>query len=87
MSVKTKNNGCIRYYNDNHVPHREDGPAIEYPNGYKLYCINGKIHREDGPASIYPDGSKNYYLSGKNYTDITSDEEWIKLVLKIKLLG
>jgi hypothetical protein len=34
----------------NGKPHREDGPAIEYPDGSKFWYLNGKYHREDGPA-------------------------------------
>ena len=34
----------------NGVPHREDGPAAEWPNGDKGWYLNGEIHREDGPA-------------------------------------
>ena len=30
--------------------HREDGPAIEYPNGDKFWYYNGFHHRMDGPA-------------------------------------
>lgn len=30
--------------------HREDGPAIEYANGFKTWYLNGKRHRLNGPA-------------------------------------
>ena len=30
--------------------HREDGPAIEYANGYHEYWVRGQLHRDDGPA-------------------------------------
>ena len=30
--------------------HREDGPAIEYGDGTKQWCLNGVFHRVDGPA-------------------------------------
>ena len=29
--------------------HREDGPAVELPVGYKEWWVNGIRHREDGP--------------------------------------
>ena len=47
------------------LSHREDGPAVEYANGTKLWFINGKQHREDGPAVEYADGSKYWYVDGK----------------------
>ena len=37
-------------YNSSWILHREDGPAIEYANGYKEWWIDDKRHREDGPA-------------------------------------
>ena len=43
--------------------HREDGPAIEYPDGTKHWYLNGKLHREDGPAIEYADGSKKWALN------------------------
>ena len=44
--------------------HREDGPAVIYPDGTLHYYLNGELHREDGPAIIYP-GGNIYYLNGK----------------------
>jgi len=42
--------------------HREDGPAVEWPDGCKAWYLHGKYHREDGPAVEYPDGSKQWWL-------------------------
>ena len=47
------------------IHHREDGPAIEYVDGYKEWWLNGKLHREDGPAIEYADGNKQWQLNGK----------------------
>ncbi len=44
--------------------HREDGPAVEYPNGRKCWYLNDKRHREDGPAVEWPNGEKDWYLKG-----------------------
>jgi hypothetical protein len=33
-----------RWYKDGKL-HREDGPAVEYPNGYCEWYINGNIYR------------------------------------------
>lgn len=51
--------------NDRGQFHCDDGPAIEYGDGYKSYWIDGLRHRIDGPAIEWPDGSVEYYLNGK----------------------
>jgi hypothetical protein len=55
--------------------HREDGPALEYPNGYKAWFINGKRHRINGPAiDGGPAKKKIFFLNNIEY----SKEEWFK---------
>ena len=49
--------------------HREDGPAIEYSDGEKVWCINGKLHREDGPAVDDPDGTRKWYINDKRHRE------------------
>ena len=49
--------------------HREDGPAVEYTNGSKMWFINNNLHKEDGPAIIYVDGNKWWYINGKELTE------------------
>jgi hypothetical protein len=63
--------GTKRYYKDKEMTifHREDGPAIEYTDGYKGWYLNGKRHRVDGPAIEYPDGVKEWYLNGKRHCE------------------
>jgi len=53
----------------NGIWHREDGPAVVYPNGFKCWYINGLRHREDGSAIEYGNGIKKWYLSGIEYTE------------------
>jgi len=45
--------------------HREDGPAIEYHDGTKIWYRCDKFHREDGPAVEYPSGRKEWWIDGK----------------------
>ncbi len=45
--------------------HREDGPAVEWPDGSKEWWLHGKPHREDGPAYKRASGYKVWYLHGK----------------------
>ena len=53
------------YYKDKamKIRHREDGPAIEYADGYKAWFLNGKRHREDGAAIEDSDGYKAWWLN------------------------
>jgi len=44
--------------------HRRDGPAIEFPDGYKAWWVNDKRHREDGPAIEWADGTKQWWVNG-----------------------
>jgi hypothetical protein len=43
----------MRIYTSNGELHREDGLAVESPDGYTAWYKNGKRHREDGPAIEY----------------------------------
>jgi len=62
--------GDKRYYKDREMTiyHRLDGPAFEYADGTKSWCVDDKLHRTDGPAIEYADGSKAYYVDGKLLT-------------------
>jgi hypothetical protein len=82
-SIKTVHkNGIQEYHNENGEYHREDGPAIERPNGHKVWYINGKCHREDGPARIFSNGDEWYYLNDKRYSKEDYEVEVAKLKLK-----
>jgi len=57
--------GSIRYYGNNGVYHREDGPAVEYSDGVKFWYKHGVYHREDGPAKWYSENHYAWYYEGK----------------------
>ena len=59
--------GCRWFLNG--VPHRENGPAIEYVDGAKRWYLNGKWHRENGPAIENANGDKRWYLNGTKYSE------------------
>jgi hypothetical protein len=62
--------------------HRKDGPAVEWPNGNKLWYINGNLHREDGPAVEWYDGGKVYYLNGEQVEEKDLPmNQWPKCVI------
>jgi hypothetical protein len=81
--------------------HREDGPALIYPDGTQFWFINNNIHREDGPAIILPNGKKEWYYKGKQVSeeelkqinieklyedlDSTMNTNNIKKIVKIKI--
>ncbi len=61
--------GTIKYRLSNGLFHREDGPAIEYPNDEKEWWLNGNRHREDGPAIIRSDGTKECRIDGERHRE------------------
>jgi hypothetical protein len=77
--VEVDDNGT-KYWYFNDKLHREDGPAIEYPDGSKFWYLNGNLHREDGPAIEDVNGSKEWWLNGVEFTET----EWRKRVQEVK---
>jgi hypothetical protein len=49
--------------------HRDDGPAIEWPDGEKHWFQHGALHRDYGPAIEYADGVKTWYRHGLVHRD------------------
>lgn len=64
------------------IIHRENGPAIEFADGYKVYFQNNKWHRLDGPARIWSDGYEEYWIDGLEYTK----EDFLKKTKPVKEL-
>jgi hypothetical protein len=63
--------------------HREDGPAVEYPDGTKSWWLNGKRHRTDGPAIEWD--KRFWYLNGTSMTE----QQWLSKVLfnEVKIIA
>jgi hypothetical protein len=57
-----------QWFNSQGQLHREDGPAVIWPNGGKEWRINGKLHREDGPAHVFDKYNIYWYINGKRIT-------------------
>ncbi len=68
-------NGDIRYFNELNNFHREDGPAVEFISGSKVWYINGLCHRADGPAVVWHTGYRSYWLMDKEF----SYEDWLAI--------
>ena len=45
--------------------HRDDGPAIVYPDGPQAWYRNGQLHRDDGPAVVHSNGEQHWYRAGQ----------------------
>lgn len=48
--------GVVRWRTADGMLHREDGPAVETPDGTLSWFHDGALHRDGGPASTRPDG-------------------------------
>ena len=86
--LKIDDRGNKIYHIEGDILHREDGPAIEYKDGSKVWSVNGKYHREDGPAmefvssNMFPGGLKLWYYKGH---DVQCDNfEYFKHYIKLK---
>lgn len=77
MYVKEYNHRGARYWKneDGHL-HREDGPAMHYVDGTKIWYRNGIIHRLDGPAYIDPNGKNYWVIEGHECTN--EIQQWAK---------
>ena len=51
------------------ILHRENGPAVEYADGTKVWYQNDQRHRIDGPAIERADGTKEWHLNGEELTE------------------
>ena len=61
-------NGIKIWSNEEGQLHRDDGPAMIWPDGTKLWYQNDKRHRTDDPAVILSDGSEEWFLNDKQYS-------------------
>jgi hypothetical protein len=68
-----------KYWYLNDQLHREDAPAVEYPNGDKEWYLHNQLHRANGPAIEWANGDKHWYLHDKEIV-INSNEEFLRYV-------
>jgi hypothetical protein len=84
-SIRTvTSGGSIVYRANDGSYHREDGPAIETPEGHLEYWVYGKLHREDGPAIFSGNNPKNNNYKTWFYKGVkipcSSQEEFERLI-------
>lgn len=65
MSLQLDISGCLTWVDEKGGFHREDGPAIIYPDGYTKYYINDTFLALNGPGIVYDNSFKNYYANAK----------------------
>ena len=58
-------NETKRWVNEEGQFHRDDGPAVIWPDGTKIWFQNDKKHRDNGPAVIWADGTEEWFLNGQ----------------------
>ena len=76
VELKIDEFGTKRYFiKGANILHRENGPAVEGANGYKVWYQYDKRHRLDGPAIEWSDGYKEYWINGKEVPNVNSIEE------------
>jgi hypothetical protein len=63
--------GVIEYKlcNGRGLLHRLDGPAMECPNGTKIWYYYGQKHRFDGPAIELPNGTREFFIRDEEYSE------------------
>jgi hypothetical protein len=71
------------FFDENGELHNDNGPAITYENGTKVWYQHGKMHRIGGPALEYSDGTGWWYINGMRHridgpawTDANGKQEW-----------
>lgn len=67
MVCRIHHNGTRIWHDKDQRIHREDGPAVIYVDGNKVWYQHGKRHRVDGPAIEFVNGYKVWYQHGKRH--------------------
>lgn len=71
MIMTTYRNGLhvdrdgTRYWYEDGLLHRENGPAVEWADGSKEWWFHGELHRKDGPAIERADGTREWWHDGE----------------------
>ena len=59
----------VRYTDEHGELHRDDGPAVMWPNGTQEWYQHGQLHRDDGPTWIFSDGTQVWHWRGERVTE------------------
>ena len=58
--------GTVRWRDDEGRRHREDGPAVVWPDGTQYWFNHGRYHFAHGPSDLYASGSLRWYEDGRH---------------------
>ena len=63
--------GAQRWWTKGNKLHRDDGPAVIYPNGDQEWYRFGERHRDDGPAidASRTEGLEEWFINGKRHRE------------------
>ena len=53
--------GTVRWYDDEGLLHRVDGPASVWPHGTQYWFCHGRFHFVHGPALVWTNGCLRWY--------------------------
>ena len=71
------------YYKEGKL-HREDGPAIEFPDGGKHWFKDGNHHRVNGPAVEYSSGCKEWWVDDFLYMAIRPHDTCVDFYFELQ---
>jgi len=75
VAVLTESTNGMKVWTQWGAKHRDDGPAVEFPDGTKQWYNRGKLDRQNGPAIEYADGTKLWFRNGLRHRDNGPAEE------------
>lgn len=84
----TYESGLVRWFIEHDsgekIPHRLDGPAIEWADGDGWWFVNGHRHRLDGPAVERADGTGEWWYEDVKI-DVSSQEEFVEFLKLLEI--
>jgi hypothetical protein len=80
LYIHIGSNDSKHYFKDKRmmIRHRIDGPAVDWPNGDKVWYVHDKRHRIDGPAVDWSNGAKSWYVNGVLIFGVDRDNRLVK---------
>ena len=67
--VKPRSNEKERWENDEGQLHRDNGPAVEYKDGTRVWWQSDQLHRNGGPAVEHASGYRAWYQNDQRHRD------------------
>ena len=80
-------NNFLGNAHSNFIDEKEDenfSGIIEWPDGSRLYKLNGKIHRLDGPAYTTLEGYTSFFINDKKICSTIEEFNLYLSLLKLR---